>query len=265
MKFMITVILVMMKNNNIFSLIISSFSNFFFEAYKFTKFFFVYVFGWVFSLLSAFFTIFKYFSSFFQVSNRLNSTYASAFMGQIELFVFPTAFALYHFFSSYFKITLYFLAFAIPYFFILQIELSNESLLLGCITFTIFLLYNSAKELLISSLSADIQGMRALTEKKLDLLSKVYSLEQSMIEQQSAIISSIEDCVSKLSLLETTSQEIDSTIFENLLNQTFSESLFDYYIVELKDEFYKEYFFIEENFEESSFRFIEENFLNKNA
>ena len=258
---MIIIILVMMKNNsNIFSLIISSFSNFFFEAYRFSKFFSIYVFGWIFSLLSAFFVVFKYFTSFFQASNKLNSAYTSAFMGQIELFVFPTAFALYHFFSSYFKVVLYFLAFIIPYFFILRIELSNESLLLGCIIFTIFLLYNSAKELLISSLSTDIQNMRALTERKLNLLSKVYSLEQSMIEQQSAVISAIEDCVSKLVLLETNSQEIDSTIFENLLNQTFSESLFDYYIVELKDEFYKEYFFIEENFEESSSRFIEDNF-----
>ena len=114
---------------------------------------------------------------------------------------------------------------------------------------------------MIGALASDIGNMRALTQKKLDLLSKIYTLEYSMIEQQSSLISSIEDCVSKLSLLEANSQEIDSTIFENLLNQTFSESLFDYYVVELKDEFYKEYFFIEENFEESSFRFIEENFL----
>lgn len=258
---MIAATLVTMKNsNNIFNLIVSSFSNFFFEAYRFCKSFFIYVFGWIFSSLAAFFVLFKYFGSFFQTSNKLNSTYTSAFIGQIELFVFPTVFALYHFFSVYFRVALYFLAFAVPYFFVLKIELSNESLLLGCIVFTVFLLYNSVKELLVSSLAADIQNMRSLTEKKLDLLSRVYALEQSMIGQQSTVISAIEDCVSKLSLFEINSQEIDSTIFENLLNQTFSESLFDYYVVELKDEFYKEYFFIEENFEESSFRFIEDNF-----
>jgi hypothetical protein len=259
---MILVILMMMKNNNnFFGLIISSFSNFFFEAYKFSKFFFIYVFGWVFSILSAFFNSFKYIASFFGFSSKLNISHTSAFMGQIEIFLFPTIFGLYSFFSSYFKSFLFFLSFIVPFFFILHIELSNESLLLGCIIFTIFLLYNSAKDLMIGALASDISNMRALTQKKLDLLSKIYTLEYSMIEQQSSLISSIEDCVSKLSLLEANSQEIDSTIFENLLNQTFSESLFDYYVVELKDEFYKEYFFIEENFEESSFRFIEENFL----
>jgi len=251
----------MRNNNNIFGLIVNSFSNFFFEAYKFAKSFSFYVFGWVFSLLSAFFYNFKYFVSFFNFSNKFSGSYASAFMGQAETFLFPTVFALYNFLSTYFRSAFFFLAFVIPYFFVLHIELSNESLLLGCIIFTIFLLYSSAKEFMVSALASDIASMRLATQKKLDLLSKIYALEQSMIEQQSSFISSLEDAVSKLVLLEANSQEIDSAIFENLLNQTFSESLFDYYIVELKDEFYKEYFFIEENFEESSFRFIDENFL----
>jgi len=114
---------------------------------------------------------------------------------------------------------------------------------------------------MLSSITNDVQTIRALTERKLDLLSRVYSLEKNIIEQQSLTISVLEDCVSKLSIFEINSLEIDSTIFENLLNQTFSDSIFDYYMLELKDDFYKDYFFIEENFEESSNRFIEENFL----
>jgi len=212
----------------------------------------VYIFGVFFSLLSAIFS--KY-----NLSKFTYYTSSTALFGQFELFVFPIFLGYYNFIMR-FKKVLYFAAFIIPYFLFFNTELSNESLLLGCIIFTIFLLYNSAKDFLVSSISNDVQNVKLLTQKKLDLLTKIYVLEKSMIEDQIALTLSMEECLSKLSAFEQTGLEVDSTTFDNLLNSTFSESLFDYYIVELKDEFYKDYFFIEENFEVAASQFIEENF-----
>ncbi len=143
----------------------------------------------------------------------------------------------------------------------LRFDLTNEGLLLGCIVFTLFLLYETAKDFIVSSLSSDLGTIKSLLEKKLTLLSKIYAVEQSIIEQQLLLISSIEDCIAKLATLENDSEYLDLVVFENLLNTSFSESLFEYYNLELKDDFYNEYFLIEESFEESSFKFIEDNFL----
>jgi hypothetical protein len=259
MKFMIIIILLMMKNNSTINSVVEAISGFIVFCVNVLLFWILITYQVLFFTLNALFNVSVYFLSFFF---KIDKDYTgSDFLDQVEDFIFPFFVAYYRFFFNYLRVILYFLAFIVTYFSVLQIELSNESLLLGCIIFTIFLLYNSARDFMLSSITNDVQTIRALTERKLDLLSRVYSLEKNIIEQQSLTISVLEDCVSKLSIFEINSLEIDSTIFENLLNQTFSDSIFDYYMLELKDDFYKDYFFIEENFEESSNRFIEENFL----
>lgn len=250
-----------MKNKNIITLIIELFSSVFSFIYEFFIFLFKYTISLFFSILAASFNLLsKFGDSFFSIFNKSAQSKNNFFFNQFENFFFTYFFAYYFFVSKHFKILIYFIVFVAPYFLFIGVELTNESLLLACIIFTLFLLYNSVRDLLVSSLNSDIKSIKMIIEKRLAVIDQIYLVEHSIVMQQAATIEIIESCLAHLSAFEENSSAFDSANFDTLLNESFSESIFNYFILEIKDEFSKEYFFIDNQFEETFHTYIEETF-----
>lgn len=226
---------------------------------------FFFVANFFFSILYALYSVF---SRFFYSSNYtpFKPISSDSFSSLIDIFG-STIYQYFFFYSQIlfnfkiFKNFIYFFFFIVGYFYLLGVELSNESLLLFCIFLTMFFVYSSVRDIIVSSIEADVILTKKLLEKKLALLNDIYILEQEIYTQNALTLEVLEVTLACLFALEDEASALDELHFENLINSAFSDSLFNYFVVETRDDFFMDYFTIEDQFEDTLNTYLETNFV----
>ena len=128
----------------------------------------------------------------------------------------------------------WFFCFIIPFSHLVNASLTNEYLLFCCITFTIFLLYDSLVDLISSFFAPSLDALRSLVSKKLYLLLQVTYYQDQLLAQYKAAEVLFEEFASLAAPMAEEDAAADEVIFDQSLSAAAFGSLQAALFVELR-------------------------------
>lgn len=249
------------NNKNLIGVIFETFGGFVSSLYPSVVNFINFSFVFSLSYLTAFFSkLSKFFSLISRKISSASSSNQHFDFPDAEYLVFTNFCGIYHFASTKLVRISYFFAFTFLFLSITNIELSNESLLLGSIVLAIFFLYSPVKEMLAASISSEILSIRYSLVRKLSLLSKISDYEELVLSQHKFFVELVEETVECLESFTLALAEADDSRFDQALDESFAVSLYDYFVLESREELHRDVFSVEEAFEDGVTSFLNESF-----
>lgn len=165
---------------------------------------------------------------------------------------------------SYAKKLFYFFIFFLPFSYFVSAGASNEYLLASSILFTLFICYNILSALLSSLLSAQIDAIRTLLNKKLRLIVAISKYEQNLVFMHKQNIIVLEELIAYVSQMENDFNEYDENLYEDVLIQSLNDSLYNYAAYEAMEEFTDSFFVFDDSFETVLSDYLDESFDDQN-